>query len=572
LDPQGRFTFISPVVEQLFAYKPEELIGQPLARFVFAEDLSEFVENLKRNLEHTIESFEFRILDRKGNVRYLRVSSRPLITNGQAAGLTGILSDVTAHKWAEDWLKKTQERYRSLFENALEGIFQSTLDGQFIIANPACARILGYSSPAELTAQDPKPAGLLFAEQANYREFKRLLAEEGIVQNYETQVFRQDKSKIWISLNALAIRSPAGAPLFYEGRMEDITERKWSEDRIYHLSFHDKLTGLYNRAYFEEELKRLDTDRQLPISVIFGDVNCLKLINDAFGHPEGDKLLTEIALILRESCRKEEVIARVGGDEFAIFLPKTSGGTTEEIVRRIKLSCSQKSKGSLTLSIALGSGTKERPSQDIQGILRDAEERMYKNKLLEGKGIRNSFILSFRRILFEKSYETEDHTRRIQHLALQIGRTLRLSDEELNRLTLLAAWHDIGYIALPEGILKKQGRLTEEEWKWIRKHPEIGYRIAESSPELASIGEAILAHHERWDGAGYPLGLKAETIPLVSRIVSIVDAYDVMINGRPYKPATTQQICREELQNNSGTQFDPSLVDVFLGAASKMDR
>ena len=459
-------------------------------------------------------------------------------------------------------------KYRSLFENALEGIFQSTGEGQFIIANPACARILGYAYPRELTGLDSETMRLSFADPERYQEFRRLLAERGFVQKYETQVFRKDRGKIWVSLNAQVIRTPAGEPLFYEGRMEDITERKRSEDRVQYLSFHDKLTGLYNRAYFEEELKRQDTGRQLPISVILGDVNCLKLINDAFGHQEGDKLLSQIALILRESCRKEDLVARLGGDEFAIFLPRTHTGGAEEILQRIRLFCGEKSIGPVPLSISLGTATKEKPSQDFQKILREAEERMYKNKLLEGKAIRNSFIFSFRRILGEKSYENEAHIQYLRHLALRVGCNLGLSDRELNELSLLAVWHDVGYIAIPEEILKKPAPLTGEEWKVIRRHPEIGYRIAESSNELLPIAEAILSHHERWDGIGYPLGLKGENIPLISRIVSLVDAYEVMTQGRPYKGTQSPDCSLKEIRKESGRKFDPTLVDFFLKIAS----
>jgi len=345
--------------------------------------------------------------------------------------------------------------------------------------------------------------------------------------------------------------------------MEDITERKSSEERIHYLSFHDKMTGLYNRAYFEEELKRLDTPRQLPISVILGDVNGLKLINDAFGHEEGDRLLRQIALILKESCRKEDIVARMGGDEFAVFLTKTGAEAAGEIIRRIRHCCSQKSIGPMQLSIALGSVTKDNSSQDMGKILRDAEEKMYQTKLLESKAIRTSLYSSLRRILFERSLETEEHTERLKELALRMGSSVGLPSSELLKLSLLAAWHDIGLVALPEEILKKTGPLTEEEWGGIRKHPEIGYRLAESSPELVSIAEAILYHHENWNGSGYPLGLKGEKIPLASRILAIVDAYEVMTLGRPFRKTLNLQAALEEIRKKAGSQFDPALVNIF---------
>lgn len=439
LDAQGRFTYLSSVIERLVFYKVEEMMGQPLAQFVPPEDLPEFVCSLKRSLAGGLESFEFRVFDKKGNIRHLNISSRALIIEGQR-GLAGVLSDVSKRRWVE-----RQNRF---------------------------------------------------------------------------------------------------------------------------MSFRDKLTGLYSRTYLEEEMKRLDTQRQLPLSFIMGDLNGLKLVNDAFGHQVGDKLLSKIAVILQESCRKEDVIARLGGDEFAIFLPRTSYQATVEIVDRIKIACDSASQDPIKPSIALGVATKENLSQDLQVLMKEAEDRMYRNKLLETKSFQASIISSLCRTLFEKNHEMEEHTLRLQQLAIQIGCCLGSPKGVLDELALLATVHDIGKIAIPERIVIKPGDLSLEEWKMIWKHPEIGYRIAGSSPKLAGIAEAILAHHEWWDGTGYPRGLKGEEIPLISRIISIVDAYDVMTHDQPHKKARSYQAALDELKRGGGSQFDPKLVEIFLKIVS----
>jgi len=569
LDLRGCFTYISRVIEGVALYEAEEMMGQPFSRFVYPEDLPEFQNNLKNTLSGNSESHEFRLLNKQGNIRHVRISCRRLLENDQPVGLTGILSDITEQKLAEVLLDRAEAKYRNIFANAVEGIFQCTRDGRFIVANPACARILGYTFPEELIIQDSETERPYFVDPERYREFQRLLEENGLIKGYEAQVYRKDGSKIWISANALAIRDPSGAVLFYEGTMEDVTERKEADDQIRYLSFHDNLTGLYNRVYFEEELKRLDTDRQLPISVIMGDLNGLKLVNDAFGHQEGDKLLIQTGKILKDSCRKEDVIARWGGDEFAIFLPKTSYRVTVEVIERIKLACSQAGTQPMELSIALGAGTKDAPSQDIQEILKEAEERMYKDKLLESKKVRTSIISSLQKILFEKSHETEEHTHRLRQLALQMGSALELSDRELDELMLLATLHDLGKIAIPEGIFIKSDKLSLEEWELIWKHPEIGYRIAVSSPELAPIAEAVLSHHEWWNGKGYPRELKGEEIPLPSRIIAIADAYDVMTHQQPYKEAMSREEALRELQRKAGSQFDPQLLPLFIKIVSQ---
>ena len=189
---------------------------------------------------------------------------------------------------------------------------------------------------------------------------------------------------------------------------------------------------------------------------------------------------------------------------------------------------------------------------------------MYTNKLLERKSIYNSILASLERMLWEKSHETKEHAERLKGLIIKLGKSVNLPQNKLDELVLLSTLHDIGKVAVPDDILLKRGKLNQEEWKIIRRHPEIGYNIAKSTPQIAVVADDILAHHEWWDGSGYPQGLKGDDIPINSCITSIVDAYDVMVSGRPYKEPISDDAAKEELKRCSGIQFSPLLVDRFI--------
>lgn len=332
---------------------------------------------------------------------------------------------------------------------------------------------------------------------------------------------------------------------------------------ISNLSYSDKLTGLKNRAYIEDQFEKLNKQESIDYSIIMGDVNGLKLVNDTFGHKEGDRLICIIANILKDVSSKEDIIARWGGDEFIVLIIDEDYSYLSNLVQDVKSECIKVTDFGFKISIALGIAEKSEGS-DCEAVMSLAEERMYRSKLTEVKSSRNGTIVSLERTLYEKHSETEEHTQRIKQLSAKLGKKINLSQDKLNELELLSLLHDIGKIGIPEHILMKPGKLTDEEWEIMKRHTEIGYRIAKVTPELAHVANEILCHHERFDGTGYPQGLKGEEIPILSRIINVVDSFDVMTNKRIYKEAYNVDYAVKELERCSGTQFDPVMVNHFI--------
>jgi len=246
------------------------------------------------------------------------------------------------------------------------------------------------------------------------------------------------------------------------------------------------------------------------------------------------------------------------------LLPKTSNQEAQKIVKRINAKERKVGKDQIPISIGMGVATKKENSENIREILKEADNKMYNNKLSESRSTKNKIVENLINTLGAKSSETKEHAIRMTKMAYDLGNNIGLSNSEINRLSLLATLHDIGKTTISEDILKKPGKLTKEEWELIKEHPQRGYKIASASEEFALISEDILSHHERWDGSGYPNGLRGEDIPYLARIISILDAYDVMTSNRPYSKAVSEDKALTEINDCAGSQFDPNLAQEFI--------
>ena len=343
----------------------------------------------------------------------------------------------------------------------------------------------------------------------------------------------------------------------------DVTDKKEQLKRIEYLSYHDPLTGLYNRRFFENELRRLDNARNLPLSIVMGDINGLKLANDIYGHNFGDELLERIADVFRRVCRTDDIVARWGGDEFVLLLTKTDMEVAENIIVRVKEEFAKEQIKAIKGSISMGADTKCRKSDSIEEVLNRAEERMYSRKTLERREVGRNVIDRIISTINDSCPKERDHAFRISELSQRLGRALELPEDDIYKLKEAAFLHDIGKIALDLRMLDRESCLSDDERNELKKHTIIGFRILNSFDDTADLADVVLTHHEKWNGSGYPKGLREEEIPLLARIISIVENYDSLLSGLEKGQIESREEIAAIIRKNEGNLFDPQLAEKF---------
>lgn len=556
----------NPAASRYFGVDRQELLGQPMGDFNLlpSQDQEEQFQSLSKGggmffaVPHRLANGEIRLLDVYSSI--IHDNKRELIY--------AILYDSTDREQYREELLREKELLRTTLQSIGDGVVTTDSRGLITSLNSVAEELTGWLS-GEAIGKSFVDVFVLQNEDTGepVENPIRKVLETGLVIGLanHTELVRRQGEPIPIADSAAPIKAENGQTFGVVMVFRNVSDEKEHNRKIEFLSYHDSLTGLYNRHYLEEMMPRLNRIECFPVSVIMADVDGLKITNDVFGHRAGDALLKNVADLILRYCKEKGLVARWGGDEFVILMPGTSLEAAELLAQEMKNARVSIESSSLILSLSLGCAcTADTADGSITVAMQQAEKNMYQQKLLNGKSYRNAIISTLLATLYEKSNETEEHSKRLETYCHAIGRKLQLSSKEMDELSLLALLHDIGKVAINPNILQKAGPLTPAEWEEMKRHPEIGCRIARETPELALVADLILSHHERWDGAGYPQGLQAEEIPLACRILAVVDAFDAMTNDRIYRRAMTIQDALAELQRNAGGQFDPRTAEILI--------
>jgi diguanylate cyclase (GGDEF)-like protein/PAS domain S-box-containing protein len=563
--------YLSPSFKSMFGYSEDELENSPESwqKIIFAEDLPLEFEQFEKHVASKGEVpfyNEVRYHHKNGSTVWVICSGRVVEWDGdRPVRMVGCHMNITKIKELEYMIREERTLFKTTLHSIGDAVISTDINGNVDIMNTVAENLTGWRN-MEAKGQPFQNIFNIINEFTRYtceNPVDKVLETEEIIElESNTILIKKNKQEVPIENSAAPIRNEKGNVTGVVVVFRDNTEKKEKQEKIQYLSCHDQLTGLYNRHYFEEELKRLDVDRNLPFTIAMVDVNGLKLTNDAFGHEAGDLLLKSVATVLKNECRTDDIISRVGGDEFVILLPKTSDDEAELIVKRIYKAIDQQKVDNVIVSVSIGWETKENTLENIKEVYAKAEDYMYRKKITESQSMRNQTIKVIMHTLHETNSREKVHSERVSKLSRKIGEAMKMDDEMLKELEIAGLMHDIGKIAINNNILNKPGKLTQTEYDEIKKHPEISYHILKSADVYIKLAEYVLSHHERWDGKGYPRGISGEDIPFVARIITVADAYEAMTANRPYKEPFTHEEAIMELKRCSGTQFDPDIVHI----------
>jgi|GEM_PF-2057078 len=454
-----------------------------------------------------------------------------------------------------------EKRFRSLFEQAQIGICYLDSNGSFINTNDYFNQMFQYTNE-ELKSLNIRDLNDNTEYNQNYA-LTQLLNDQNLADHtVEKPLIRKDGSSFWANISVSRIRF--NQEDIYMSTVIDISERKKAQEMMHYLNYHDQTTGLNNRHFYETNIDQYDVEDNYPLTIIKIDINGMKLINDAFGYEMGDTLVKKVVSLIKPIVYNSDMFCRFGGSDFLIVYTKVQKAYIDILMAQINHMMTNETVQNIKVSVSSAYAVKRSSDEDINLVLKKAEMRLSREKLIDTSSMLSRTIEIIMNSLYEKNSREMEHSKRVSYWCEKIAKRMNLDSHIVSKLRIAGLMHDIGKIGIPDSILDKPDRLTEEEFNLIRKHSEVGYRILSAANEFSEIADYILAHHERWDGMGYPKGLKGNEIPIYARIISVADSFDAMTSDRAYRKAMSFQQAKQEIIKFSNIQFDPSVAKVFL--------
>lgn len=593
----GRFLRCNPRFAQIVGYPAEELHGLTFQQITHPEDVAVGVNAIEQVVAGKIEAaaWEKRYLRKDGSITWARITiSLQRDSAGKPAHLIAVVQDINARKAAEKAMRDAEQKFRDIFEDAPEGIYQTSPQGKSLALNPAGAKMLGYETAEEAMAAVTDAAQVVWLDPAERAQYARLLEEHGAVRDFRCQFKRRDGTTIWISMTAKRIAGPDGKTLCYQGFFEDITEEKRLAVALGNNLREVKLLSEINSARLRA---RTEPELLLDYSRILVEIGGYRMAWVGFAEESEGKPIVPVAhyghedgylkclhLTWEDSERGKGPAGRsirtgnVQVTENFLTDPTTAPWYAEALKRGYRSSIAlpfRLQDGSMGCLSAYGGedsmwSEPERKLMEqialdlgfgISSLRNEIAKKQYQESLRESL---EQTILVIAGTVDQRDPYTAGHQRRVADLSRRIGEKLGLSEDQIHGLHLGASIHDLGKIGIPAELLAKPGRLSKTELELIKEHVQLGYELIKDVRFPWPISDIVLQHHERLDGSGYPQGLKADAIRLESKIVAVADVVEAMGSHRPYRAALGIQIALDEIEAQCGRLFDTAAVEACL--------